>query len=134
MDLKDIKKIISLLEEHQLKKIHYKEGEFEIEIERGFDEREPTKIKVEEKIEILPKKQENFITSPMVGTFYHSSSPDKSAFVKIGDLVFEDTIVCIIEAMKVLNEVRANKKGVIKEILVKNTDPVEFGTKLFKIE
>lgn len=76
----------------------------------------------------------NQIKSPMVGTFYASSSPDHPPFVKIGDVVTEDTVVCIIEAMKVMNEVKAGKSGKIVEIYIENAHPVEFGTKLFKIE
>lgn len=75
-----------------------------------------------------------FITSPMVGTYYSAPSPDDPIFVKVGDSVREDTIVCIIEAMKVMNEVKAGASGVIAEICVDNAHPVEFGTKLFRIE
>lgn len=74
-----------------------------------------------------------FITSPMVGTFYSSSSPDAPAFVKVGDIVNKDAVVCIIEAMKVMNEIKASSSGSIVEVLVSNGDPVEFGTKLFRI-
>lgn len=73
------------------------------------------------------------ILSPMVGTFYVAASPDDPAFVKIGDKVEENTVVCIIEAMKVMNEVKAGMSGVISEICVENAHPVEFGTKLFRI-
>ncbi len=74
-----------------------------------------------------------FITSPMVGTFYASASPDDPVFVKVGDKVDENTVVCIIEAMKVMNEVKAGVSGTVAEILVDNAHPVEFGTKLFRI-
>ena len=74
-----------------------------------------------------------FITSPMVGTLYHSPSPTDAAFVKVGDRVEKNTIVCIIEAMKVMNEVKAGASGVISEILIDNGHPVEFGTKLFRL-
>jgi acetyl-CoA carboxylase biotin carboxyl carrier protein len=76
----------------------------------------------------------DYITSPLVGTFFTAPSPDDPAFVKVGDTVDENTVVCIIEAMKVMNEVKAGKKGTVKEILVENAQPVEFGTKLFVIE
>ncbi len=79
------------------------------------------------------KKEGNFITSPMVGTFYSAASPDDPSYVKVGDKVEEDTVVCIIEAMKVMNEVKAGKKGKIAEVLMSNSDPVEFGTNLFRI-
>lgn len=74
-----------------------------------------------------------YITSPMVGTFYSSPSPDDAAFVKIGDKIEKHTVVCIIEAMKVMNEVKAGVAGVVAEILVESGHPVEFGTKLFRI-
>lgn len=73
------------------------------------------------------------VTSPMVGTFYASAGPGQSNFVKVGDLVTKDSVVCIIEAMKVMNEVKAGKAGVIAETFVENAHPVEFGTKLFRI-
>ena len=74
-----------------------------------------------------------FITSPMVGTFYKTPSPEDPVFVKVGDKVEENTIVCIIEAMKVMNEVKAGVSGVIAEICLDNAHPVEFGSKLFRI-
>lgn len=73
------------------------------------------------------------IDSPLVGTFYRAASPDAKPFVEIGDRVTADTTVGIIEAMKVMNEVKAEKAGVIKEVLVDNGDPVEYGQKLFVI-
>jgi len=76
----------------------------------------------------------NFVTSPMVGTFYKSASPEDPSLVKIGDRVEADTAMCIIEAMKVMNEVRAGISGVVVEMLVENGHPVEFGSKLFRIE
>lgn len=73
------------------------------------------------------------ITSPMVGTFYTASSPESQPFIKVGDAVGKDDVVCIIEAMKVMNEIKAGISGTIVEILVSNGDPVEFGTKLFRV-
>ncbi len=75
----------------------------------------------------------NFITSPMVGTYYSSPSPEDPPFVKVGDKVDKNTIVCIIEAMKVMNEIKAGATGTIAEILIESGHPVEFGAKLFKI-
>lgn len=75
----------------------------------------------------------SFVTSPMVGTFYSSSSPEVQHYVKVGDKVEKTSVVCIIEAMKVMNEIKANVAGTIVEILVDNGQPVEFGTKLFRI-
>ena len=74
------------------------------------------------------------IESPIVGTFYRSSAPGSDAFVKVGAKVDADTTVCIIEAMKVMNEIKAEKSGVIKEILVENGQPVEYGQTLFRLK
>ncbi|MDN3507560.1 MAG: acetyl-CoA carboxylase biotin carboxyl carrier protein [Simkaniaceae bacterium] len=80
------------------------------------------------------EKPGDYITSPMVGTFYASPSPKDDHFVKVGDTVTADSVVCIIEAMKVMNEVKAGKAGVIKEIMIDDAHAIEFGTKLFRIE
>jgi acetyl-CoA carboxylase biotin carboxyl carrier protein len=94
----------------------------------------------EEKIEdtgtdALTKEDETgiFIESPMVGTVYLCPSPGDPTYVKVGDRVSEDTVVCLVEAMKVMNEVRAGAKGVVAEVLTENAHPVEFATKLFRI-
>lgn len=81
-----------------------------------------------------PAKPGQTIDSPIVGTFYRSSAPGMEAFVKPGMKVEPDTTVCIIEAMKVMNEIKAEKSGVIKEVLVENGQPVEFGQPLFTLE
>ncbi len=73
----------------------------------------------------------NTIDSPLVGTYYSSPSPDAAPFVSVGDRISADTVVCIIEAMKVMNEVKAEKGGVVKEILVQNGQPVEYGQPMF---
>lgn len=74
-----------------------------------------------------------YVTSPMVGTFYSSPSPDDPSFIKPGDKVEKNTVVCIVEAMKVMNEVKAGVSGTVAEVLIESGHPVEFGTKLFKI-
>ena len=73
------------------------------------------------------------VDSPIVGTFYRAPSPDAEPFVKVGDTVTPDTVVCIVEAMKVMNEIKAEKSGVIKEVLVENAQAVEFGQPLFAL-
>lgn len=97
----------------------------------------PAKQPVEEEvIPASPRVEESkgvFITSPMVGTFYLSPSPDDPSFVKEGDQVDKNTVVCIVEAMKVMNEVKAGLSGVIAEVLVESGQPIEFGSKLFRI-
>lgn len=75
-----------------------------------------------------------YVKSPMVGTFYRSPSPENSAFVDVSAKVEEKTVVCIIEAMKIMNEIQAETKGTIVEILVENGQPVEYGQRLFKIK
>lgn len=79
------------------------------------------------------EKSGKYITSPLVGTFYTAPSPEDPIFVKVGDRVTENTVVCIIEAMKVMNEVKAGCSGTVAELLIDNAHPVEFGTKLFRI-
>ncbi len=74
------------------------------------------------------------IDSPIVGTFYEAPAPDAKPFVKAGDEVNEDTVVCIIEAMKVMNEIKAEKRGRVRKALVENTQPVEFGQPLFELD
>jgi acetyl-CoA carboxylase biotin carboxyl carrier protein len=74
-----------------------------------------------------------FIDAPMVGTIYLASSPNDPMFVKKGDTIDENTVVCLVEAMKVMNEVKAGVKGVIAEVLVENAHPVEYGTRLFRV-
>ncbi len=80
-----------------------------------------------------PPPNTEVLKSPMVGTFYRAPSPEADPFVEIGTTVTEDTVVCIIEAMKVMNEIKAETKGAIYEILVENGEPVEFGQALFQI-
>ncbi|MBS4168828.1 Biotin carboxyl carrier protein of acetyl-CoA carboxylase [Parachlamydia sp. AcF125] len=89
-----------------------------------------TPIPEEVKSESLPG---TYVKSPMVGTFYSSPAPDEPTFVKKGDVITKDTVVCIIEAMKVMNEVKAGVEGIVVEVLVTNGQPVEFGTKLIEI-
>jgi len=84
---------------------------------------------------VAPKETSNLreITSPMVGTFYGSPSPDAAPFVSVGQEVTEDTVVCIIEAMKVMNEIKAECSGVIAEIVAENGKPVQYDQPLFKV-
>ncbi len=74
------------------------------------------------------------VKAPIVGTFYASSSPDAAPYVKVGDTVAAGQVLCIIEAMKLMNEIEAETGGVVREILVKNAEPVEYGQTLFLIE
>ncbi len=94
----------------------------------------PAAEKVPEKEEEIEEDNYHLITSPMVGTFYASPSPDSDPFVAAGDEVEDEDVVCILEAMKVMNEIKAEVHGKIVETLVENTDPVEYGQPLFKVE
>ena len=141
MKKEEIKEFITLLEESNLNKFRMKKGDFELELEK-----QPAVIKTPivttetvskrpSQVESVPQLEESVcVLSPMVGTFYTAPSPKDPPFVKGGDTVAPDTVVCVIEAMKVMNEVKANVSGTIKEVLCKNAQTVEFGTKLFKIE
>lgn len=97
----------------------------------------PAPSQSEERGQVSVKKEEKLegraVTAPMVGTFYTAPSPDDPPFVKVGDRVDENTVVCIIEAMKVMNEVKAGISGVVAEVCLDTGHPVEFGTKLFRI-
>lgn len=87
----------------------------------------PTPVKAETEV------QGTFVKSPMVGTFYVSPSPEDAAFVKVGDRIEKDTVVGIVEAMKVMNEIKAGVAGIVAEVLVPTGQPVEFATKLFRV-
>ncbi len=147
IELKRIKELISAMNRAGLSKLRLKEGDSELELEKKrSDPKGPGPVAVmmsppaegqpmpaATKPEPSEEVSGNHITSPMVGTFYASLSPESSHFVQVGTTVAEDTIVCIVEAMKVMNEVKAGMKGTIKEILAENGHPVEFGTKLFLV-
>ncbi len=150
MDLEQIKQLMKTLEESKLKKLVVKEGSFEITLEKEGDVHyapqpvqvahaahrhvsEEHSLEHSHKPPRKPEAEGSHVTSPMVGTFYTSSAPDQPAFVKVGDKVTPGMVVCIVEAMKVMNEVKAGVAGTIVEILVDNAQPIEFGTKLFRI-
>jgi acetyl-CoA carboxylase biotin carboxyl carrier protein len=84
--------------------------------------------------EPVPDKRGLEITSPMVGTFFRAPSPDAAPYVEVGDVIQKDTVVCIVEAMKVMNEIKADIGGEVLEILVQNGEPVEFGQPLFLVK
>lgn len=163
MDLKQIKELMASMEKAKMRRIKIRtEKGFELLLEKdGYDlppprhrqghgeehghhsphpfphhSPPPPRHLSEEQhsVEKESKQAEGrFVTSPMVGTYYASPSPEDPHFVKVGDIVTEDTVVCIVEAMKVMNEVKAGVKGKVAEILVENGHPVEFGTKIIRI-
>lgn len=144
MDIEKIKELMGLLEGAKLQKMVFKQGDFELHLEKEGQEvvhsrrtvllePPPEPSQAAPKAEPAPVPTGTYVTSPMVGTFYSSPAPDKPTFVKVGDQVTEGTVVCIIEAMKVMNEVKAGKSGTVAEILVANGHPVEFGMNLVRI-
>lgn len=151
MDVKQVKDLMDHLEASKLKKLVLKDGEFELHLEKeeALPPPPPPRPKVREpepeslfQSEVSLKADRgsqlsdvpgSYVESPMVGTFYHSPGPDQPPFVKVGDKVDENTVVCIVEAMKVMNEVKAGVSGTVAEILVENADPIEFGTPLLRI-
>ena len=95
----------------------------------------PTVVEIDRTTDKKQKEESlETITSPMVGTFYASDAPDKPAYVKVGDKIHKGQVVCIVEAMKLMNEIESEYQGKIKEILVEDGKPVEYGTELFIIE
>jgi len=151
MDIGKIKQLIELLEKSDLHKLVVKEKNgIEIHLEKpGVNAPQPVhyapapmpapapaKAASSAEAPAAPKEEKSgdFIKSPMVGTFYASSSPGAKPFVNIGDRIKEDTVICIVEAMKVMNEVKAGVAGVIKEILLEDGAPVEFGTNIVRVE
>ena len=138
IDLTKIKDLIKLMEDHDLTAFELEDSGFKVRLEKGGTPEQviaaAPPVTVEEKApEKIVAEETEEISAPMVGTFYKSPSPDADAFVKVGDSVDEGTVVCIIEAMKVMNQIKAEKSGVIQRILVEDASPVEFGQGLFVI-
>ena len=139
MDLAKIKDIIKLMEDHELSAFELEQEGFKVKLKKGSAEQEapaapaPPPQASAPPADAIVAEETQEISAPMVGTFYKASSPDTDAFVKVGDAVDVDTTVCIIEAMKVMNEIKAEKKGVIQRVLVDDATPVQFGQGLFVI-
>lgn len=143
MNLDDIKKLIAAIENSKLVKLTVKKNGEEVCLEKEKNpfgvgppittcQTAPTPIVKNNPV--IEEANQEFIRAPLVGTFYVAPSPEAPPFVKVGDTVTEHTIVCIVEAMKVLNEVKAGTPGRVTKVLVENGQPVEYGTKLFAIE
>ena len=151
MDIRKVKKLIELLEESGVAEIEIKEGEESVRISRGVSNANQNHIVMPPvaapAAPVMPTTAETPISeadndvisghsvdSPMVGTFYEAPAPGQAPFVEVGQSVNVGDTLCIIEAMKMLNQIEADKAGVIKAILVDNAQPVEFGQTLFIIE
>ena len=151
MDIRKIKKLIELLHNSDVAEIEISEGEESVRITRGVVNQVTTHLPqnkyeqtnassvssgistpIDTETSALPAGHQ--VTSPMVGTFYRSSSPDSAPFIEVGSKVKIGDTLCIVEAMKMMNQIEADKSGVVKQILVENEEPVEFDQPLFVIE
>jgi acetyl-CoA carboxylase biotin carboxyl carrier protein len=150
VDLKDIKAIIDLMRKNSLSEFELEHEDFKIKLKRGVtgsaapvDEppqyaiAPPPSAPAAAFPSAQPPPANNpsllEIKSPMIGTFYRAPSPESADYVEVGSEVNPDTVVCLIEAMKVMNEIKAEAKGIVTQILVENAKPVEFGQPLFRI-
>jgi len=153
MDIRKVKKLIELLEESGIAEIEIKEGEEAVRISRmptgamvpqyfnapmAAAPAAPTLAAPAAAAPIAPlarrKDDQNIVPAPMVGTFYAAGSPTAKPFVQIGDEVKEGQVLCIIEAMKMMNQIESDRAGRVTAIMAKNGDPVEFGQPLFVVE
>ena len=148
MELKEIKKIVEMMTENDLAEFLLEEEAFTLQLKRGtagvtqmvsapqMVAAAPVQAAASAAAPAAVAEDAGLVAikSPMVGTFYRSPSPDSDVFVQIGQDVNKETVVCIVEAMKVMNEIQAEVKGKIKKILVDNATPVQFGQPLFLVE
>ncbi|OHB74238.1 MAG: acetyl-CoA carboxylase, biotin carboxyl carrier protein [Planctomycetes bacterium RBG_16_59_8] len=142
MDEAIIKKMLAVMDEHKLAELEYQEGERKIRLRKAEGTVAPVAYTMAAPLAAPaatpPAVETNdrmaSVKSPLVGTFYRSPKPDAEPFVNVGDRVNPEKVLCIIEAMKVMNEIKAEMEGVVKEILGKNGQAVEFGEPLFVIE
>ena len=150
MDIRKVKKLIEMLENSNLEEIEIQEGEESVRLVKSNgtlsntpatqsievpQNSAPVASLEESQSEVMSQEAEegNFITSPMVGTFYASASPGAKPFINVGDLVAEGDVVCIVEAMKMMNEIKSDFSGKVVSIKVENSEPVEYGQALFEI-
>jgi acetyl-CoA carboxylase biotin carboxyl carrier protein len=145
MDIRKIKKLIEMLQASDLREIEVKEGEESVRIARGgiSSPKEEYVISNQTTQAVKPTTEEididdsnasgNYIKSPIVGTFYRKPAPDKPPFVEVGDHVEKGQVVCIVEAMKMMNEIKSDFSGTIKSINVEDGTPVEFDQNLITV-
>jgi acetyl-CoA carboxylase biotin carboxyl carrier protein len=149
LDLKEIRQIIELMKRNDLSLFHLEREGFKIKLRKGVDfdampaAAAPAPAAVPAPVAAQAAAPPpaassavsgTYIHSPMVGTFYRASGPGEKVFINIGDTVDENTTVCIIEAMKVMNEIKAEKRGVITKVMVEDATPVQFDSPLFEIQ
>ena len=149
MDIKQIKRIIDLMKANELCEFEMEEEGFRIAIKRRNGNEPqvvlssapapvaaaaPAPVAAAPDAEKVEDKKYLEIKSPIVGTFYRSSSPDAEPYVVVGSEIEQESVVCIVEAMKVMNEIKAEVKGIVRKILVDNATPIQFGQILFLVE
>lgn len=155
LDIKQIKQVIELMKRAELNEFSVEEEGFKLKIRRGAGKTNggsrnsvpPFVVAADPAAHgtvapmpaaaPAPTEEEagiSFIKAPMVGTFYSAPSPESKPFVDVGAKISESTVVCILEAMKIMNEIQAEVKGTIVEVLVEDGDPIEYGQKLFKVK
>jgi acetyl-CoA carboxylase biotin carboxyl carrier protein len=145
MDIRKIKKLIEIIEESDIAEIEIKEGEEAIRISRysaapapvAYPPASAAPLATTATATAAPAEEKitgHVVKSPMVGTFYRSATPGTKVFVEVGQAVLAGDTLCIIEAMKILNQIEADKSGIVTQILVENAEPVEYGQPLFIIE
>lgn len=148
MNLKEIKELIALMNENELMELEVERDGMKVRLKKlsagsieAITEGRPAQrvvqvIKQDEKIGESAKQESSFATikAPMVGTFYRSASPEAKPYVEIGQIVEVGQVVCIIEAMKLMNEIKSEIKGKVVEVLMENARSVEYGQPLFKLE
>jgi len=146
MDIRKIKTLIEMLEESNLNEIEVSQGEESVRLSKSISENnllKESQVSVNQEasmntsnLEIKDSQQlkGNLVTSPIVGTFYRKPSPDKEPFIKVGDIVNKGDVLCIIEAMKMMNEIKSDFDGKISSIEVEDGQPVEFGQTIIVIE
>lgn len=144
-DVSRIRQIIELMEQHELVEVDLQEGEEKIKLKRGGAVQQVVAAPVASAPASIPAASApaaapdntagtTTIDAPMVGTFYSKANPESPPFVKVGDRVNADTIVCIVEAMKVFNEIPAECSGTIIEVLANDQQPVDFGKPMFRVQ
>lgn len=139
MDIRKVKKLIELMEESDIAEIEIKEGEGSVRISRGLKSAPPQAAPSPQPAAPAetgtksPAPKGHVMTAPMVGTFYRAPSPESPPFVDVGDRVKEGDTVCIIESMKMMNEVKAERSGKVEAILVENAEAVEYDQPILTI-
>jgi acetyl-CoA carboxylase biotin carboxyl carrier protein len=153
VDLTEIRKIMKLMDEHGLSQFQFEKEDFKLKLKKGSDFDDLQKVltslphsapapsptpapapAVAASEPIPPVQEGEEVTSPMVGTFYRKPSPEEPDFVNVGDVVSEGQTLCIIEAMKVMNEIKAERAGTITQVCVDDGTPVQFGDALFRVK